>query len=197
MVLAMKRVLHVGSGWAHIIGKNIFTPDEWEEIRLDINPNVQPDIVANMTDMSAVETASMDAVYSCHNLEHLYPFEVYPALDEFRRVLKPEGFALIIVPDLQEVAKMVAKGDILGTAYNSSAGPIAPLDMLYGHRPSLAAGNLYMAHKMGFTQSSLETVCAGWKYSKAKKGNFTLAIVVSNSPLSKEATAALNSVFKG
>ena len=193
----MKKLLHIGSGWCHILGKHGFTKDAWEEIRLDINPSVQPDIVANMTDMSAVESASMDAVYSCHNLEHLYPFEVYPALDEFRRVLKPEGFALIIVPDLQEVAKMVAKGQMLETAYQSSAGPIAPLDMIYGHRPSLAAGNLFMAHKMGFTLSSLTTVCSGWKYTKGKRGNFTLAIVASNSPLSKEATTALNSVFKG
>ena len=103
----MKKLLHIGSGWCHILGKHGFDKNEWQEIRLDINPNVKPDIVSSMVYMSGVETASMDAVYSSHNLEHLYPFEVYPSLDEFRRVLKPEGWALIIVPDLQEVAKMV------------------------------------------------------------------------------------------
>jgi|GEM_PF-3691545 len=40
-------------------------------------------------------------------------------------------------------------------AYQSPAGPIAPLDMLYGHRPALARGNLYMAHRTGFTLTSL------------------------------------------
>ena len=35
------------------------------------------------------------------------------------------------------------------------AGPIAPLDILYGHRPALAGGNLYMAHRCGFTRKVL------------------------------------------
>ena len=40
-------------------------------------------------------------------------------------------------------------------AYTSPAGPIAPLDILYGHRPPMARGNLYMAHRCGFTQKVL------------------------------------------
>ena len=36
-------------------------------------------------------------------------------------------------------------------AYQSPAGPIAPIDILYGHRPSVAGGNDYMTHKCGFT----------------------------------------------
>ena len=192
-----KTVLHVGSGWGRVVGKHGFDANKWAEVRLDINPDVKPDIVGNMTNMSGVHSGSMDAVFSSHNLEHLYPFEIYPALDEFRRVLKPEGFALIIVPDLQEVAKLVADGQMLEPAYQSSAGPIAPLDILYGHRPSLAAGNLYMAHKMGFVKKSLELVCAkDFRYAKSRKGNFTLAIVASNAPLTREAVHALNSFFK-
>jgi hypothetical protein len=34
-------------------------------------------------------------------------------------------------------------------------GPIAPLDILYGHRPSLASGNTFMAHRTGFTADTL------------------------------------------
>jgi len=34
-------------------------------------------------------------------------------------------------------------------------GPIAHLDILYGYGASLAKGNLYMAHKCGFTQKVL------------------------------------------
>jgi hypothetical protein len=29
------------------------------------------------------------------------------------------------------------------------------LDILYGHRPQMAAGNLYMAHRCGFTRKVL------------------------------------------
>ncbi|QCQ21343.1 hypothetical protein [Desulfoglaeba alkanexedens] len=41
------------------------------------------------------------------------------------------------------------------TAYQSPAGPIAPIDMIYGHRASIARGNHFMAHKCGFTMDSL------------------------------------------
>lgn len=65
-----------------------FRGDDWVEIRLDINPNVQPDIIGTITDLSGVPNNSVDAVYSSHNLEHIYNFEVPIALAEFKRVLK-------------------------------------------------------------------------------------------------------------
>jgi ubiquinone/menaquinone biosynthesis C-methylase UbiE len=54
-----------------------------------------------MTDMSAVADASVDAIFSSHNIEHLYPHEVPVALGEFLRVLKPDGFAIITWGTLQ------------------------------------------------------------------------------------------------
>ena len=85
----------------------------------------------------------MDAVWSSHNVEHLYPHEVPVALAEFRRVLKPEGFAIVTCPDLQAVAELVAQDKLTQPAYQSPSGPISPLDILYGHRPALALGNLF------------------------------------------------------
>jgi hypothetical protein len=51
---------------------------------------------------------------------------------------------------------LIAEDKLVQAAYNSPAGEIAPLDILYGHRPQLAAGNLYMAHRSGFTQKVLQ-----------------------------------------
>ena len=45
-----------------------------------------------MTDMPAVEDAYVDAVFSSHNIEHLYAHEVAEALSEFKRVLNEDGF---------------------------------------------------------------------------------------------------------
>ena len=132
-----------------------FCTDEWQELRLDIDETVNPDIVGTMLDMSAVADASVDAVCSSHNIEHLYPHEVPMALAEFHRVLKPDGFLVITCPDLQSVAALIADDKLTYAAYSAPAGPITPLDILYGHRPQLAAGNLYMAHRCGFTQSVL------------------------------------------
>ena len=83
---------------------------DWQEVRLDIDPSVQPDVLGTMTDMSAVATASIDAIVSSHNIEHLYPHEVPQALAEFVRVLKDDGLLLITCPDLQSVCERVARG---------------------------------------------------------------------------------------
>lgn len=132
-----------------------FASPEWQEIRLDIDTSANPDIVASITDMRLVGDCSVDALFSSHNLEHLYAHEVIQALREFLRVLKPEGFAVITCPDVQSVAELVAQDKLLEPCYLSPAGPISPIDILWGHRPSLARGNYYMAHKVGFTQSVL------------------------------------------
>lgn len=147
-------VLHVGCGHS-MIDKTPFAGMDWTEIRLDIDPNVQPDLIGSITNMEAVKTGSVDAVFSSHNIEHLYPEQVPVALAEFKRVLKPSGFALITCPDLQSVCALVANDQLTEPAYTSPAGPIAPIDILYGHRPSLQAGNHYMAHRCGFTAKVL------------------------------------------
>jgi len=152
-----KTFLHVGCGNAKKKDTTaVFAGPEWKELRFDIDPAVKPDFIGSMTDMHAVASASMDALYSSHNIEHLYPHEVPVALGEFSRVLKPEGFAVITCPDLQSVAALVAEDKLTETAYLSSSGPIAPMDILFGHRASLAAGNLFMAHRCGFTEKVLK-----------------------------------------
>jgi hypothetical protein len=62
---------------------------------------------------------------------------------------------VITCPDLQSVCALVAQDKLLDPAYVSSAGPITPLGILYGHRPPMALGNLFMAHRCGFTQKVL------------------------------------------
>lgn len=152
-----RQVLHVGCGAADPakLPAAFFPQGLWSELRLDIDPQVGPDIVASITDMSVVASGSVDAVWSAHNLEHLRAHEVPLALAEFRRVLRPMGFALVTMPDLQQVAALVAEGNLEGTAYISALGPIAALDMLYGFRPSVAGGNDFMGHKTGFTAGTL------------------------------------------
>jgi SAM-dependent methyltransferase len=149
-------VLHVGCGvYAHGKLPPVFQDPGWKEIRLDIDPDVIPDYIASITDMRVISDARVDAVYSSHNIEHLYPHEVQLALREMCRVLKPPGFAFIKVPDLQEVARHVADGRLDDTLYLSPMGPIAALDILFGHRPSLEGGNAFMAHRTGFTDGTL------------------------------------------
>jgi hypothetical protein len=105
--------------------------------------------------MKVISDSAIDAVFSSHNVEHLYPHEVSLALREMHRVLKPDGFTFLKLPDLQEVARHVAEGRLDDPLYLSPMGPITPLDILFGHRPSLASGNAFMAHRTGFTSGTL------------------------------------------
>jgi SAM-dependent methyltransferase len=151
-----KLVLHVGCGPAHPESLHPqFRGPEWREIRLDIDPGVKPDVVASIVDMSNVKPESVDAIWSSHNLEHVYSHEVPVVLRNFFRVLRPGGEALITMPDLQQVAQLVARGKLEDVAYQSPAGPIAPLDILYGHRASVQQGNEFMSHRTGFTARTL------------------------------------------
>ena len=152
-----KRVLNAGSGVRSARKlHSVFKQAAWEEIRIDIDQQSEPDIVASITDMkSECAPLSFDAIWASHVLEHLYAHEVHAALEEFKRVLKSDGFALITSPDLEAVASLILDRGLQNVAYTSPAGPITPLDMLYGHSASIARGSLYMAHKTGFTCASL------------------------------------------
>lgn len=89
--------------------------------------------------MADVASESVEALFSSHNIEHLYPHEVPVALAEFKRVLKADGFVVITCPDLQSICALVAEDKLTEAAYVSPAGPIAPIDMLYGLRSSMLA----------------------------------------------------------
>jgi predicted SAM-dependent methyltransferase len=154
-------VLNVGCGYAPRARLHpYFQNDDWRELRLDIDPAVNPDICCSMTEMTPVATASVDAVWSSHNLEHLQRHEVPRALGEFYRVLRPRGLLLVTLPDLQRVAELVAGDTLEEPAYVSPSGPITPLDMIFGHTVSLAQGRIHMAHKTGFTAKTLGRLLA-------------------------------------
>ena len=152
----MKTFLHVGCGHLNKSFCLGFENDNWKEIRLDIDKNVNPDIVGTLTDMKSVETGSVDAVYSSHNIEHIFPHEVPIALREFYRVLKEDGIVVITCPDIQSVGEAIAQDKLLEPLYESPMGLVTAFDILYGHRETTADGNVFMIHKGVFTYSTLD-----------------------------------------
>jgi hypothetical protein len=195
----MKTFLHVGCGESRK-GQTTasFAGPDWRELRLDIDPAVQPDIVGTMTNMTAVADESVDAIFSSHNIEHLYPHEVPLALAEFLRVMKPDGFAVVTCPDLQSIAVLIAEDKLTEAAYVSPAGPIAPLDVVYGFRPQIALGNLFMAHHCGFTEKVLSgtLITGGFKsvVSRRRAPLFDLWALASKSAISEAEMRSLAGV---
>lgn len=177
----MKTFLHVGCGPQNKSRLKGFNSAEWHEVRFDIDPSVDPDIEGTLTDMHAVGTGSVDAVYSSHNIEHVFPHEVHAVLLEFHRVLKDDGIVVLTCPDLCSVCQAVASDRLHETLYVAPAGPIAPIDILYGHRAAIANGKIYMAHKTGFTYSTLTGAFyeAGFKFNvgAARPSSYDLWIV--------------------
>ncbi|MBR0750753.1 class I SAM-dependent methyltransferase [Bradyrhizobium jicamae] len=165
-----------GPGPARRIARMI-AEQHWEELRLDIDPEVNPDVVGSVTELDhSFAPQSFDAVWSSHMLEHLYAHEVYPVLRQFHRVLKPDGFALVMSPDLEAVAEFITKHGIATIAYNSPAGPIRPLDMLYGHSRAIEQGHHYMAHRTGFTAERMGSLLlsAGFSEVSTRTENFEI-----------------------
>jgi hypothetical protein len=75
-----------------------FRPRDWQEIRLDIDPGVNPQRTGTTTALQEIPAASVDGIISHHIIEHLEVHEVFIAPGEFRRVLCPGGFVVITFP---------------------------------------------------------------------------------------------------
>lgn len=132
-----------------------FAAGNWVEQTLDADPLALPDFVAQANDLSLVPSGIFDAVFSSHCIEHLYLDQAVGALQEWKRVLKPDGFLLLVCPDLQSAAEMIAQDRMFDVAY---AG-IRPYDIVFSHQGLVAAGrdagHSYMEHKSGYTLSLL------------------------------------------
>ena len=165
-----------GGGWLPAMFRS------WSQVRIDIDPAVAPDVLADITDLSSIATGCADALWTAHCIEHLYEYAVPTALAEIRRVLKPDGFACLVVPDLQQIAAYIAEDRLHEVVYESSAGPVRAHDIVFGFGPALARGQFAMAHRCGFTPTILSNHLrdAGFGgYAILRRPNLELAAIVS------------------
>lgn len=181
----MKRLLNVGGG-----SKSIQLPPEYaafEHVLLDIDPAGKPDIVLDGRGLTALPAGEFDAIYCSHNLEHYFRHDVPKVLGGFFHVLKPGGFAQIRVPDLIDLMRRVVQGniDLEETLYVSPAGPVAPLDVIYGFgRQIEASGADFFAHKTGFSDQSLTRAVeqAGFSPNFARVADLEINLVAFKGP---------------
>ena len=153
-----RTVLYAGCGGPATRARTLhWSFRNWQVIYLDVDPRCEPDVVASITDMRVVPSDSVDAVFAAHVLEHVAFHEVPVALKEMLRVLRPDGDLLLQLPDLTTACQAIAEGRPEQALYQSPGGAIAPLDMLYGHRPGVARVGGTMAHRSGFTAATLTT----------------------------------------
>ncbi|RVU47223.1 class I SAM-dependent methyltransferase [Rubrivivax rivuli] len=190
--MSQKKVLNVGGN-----NKSIPLPPQYagfEHLLLDIDPTGKPDICCDARKLATLDAGQFDAIYNSHNLEHYYRHDVGAVLSGFRHVLKDGGFIQIRVPDMAEVFRRIVEGnlDIDDTLYQSAAGPIMALDVIYGFQLQIErSGQEFFAHKTGFTQKSLMRALqrAGFTKVYSSVGNLEVNAVAFKGQPSNETLA--------
>ncbi len=191
----MRKVLNVGGN-----NKAIPLPIEyrgWEHLLLDIDPRGNPDICCDARTLDTLAPAQFDAIYCSHNLEHYYRHDGKRVLAGFLHVLKPDGFAHIRVPDLDQVFReTISRGlDVDDVLYHCPSGPIMVRDVIYGWSLQVEErGNEFFAHKTGFTPKSLQRFLreAGFNHLYMAVGNLEIAAYAFANPPSSYARVLLD-----
>ena len=188
-----KAFLNVGGG-----SKSTPTPTHysgWRHDLLDIDPNGNPDVLCDARELTKLTRNSYDAVYCSHNLEHYYRHVGLIVVQGFIHVLKEDGFAEILVPNIAEVIRELRDKqlDLDDVLYESTAGPITANDIIYGHQAEIArSGQDFYAHKTGFTPKSLIKLLTGGGFSKVFLSNDDYlgihALAFKNEPSSEQHT---------
>jgi predicted SAM-dependent methyltransferase len=163
-------VLNVGFGGISI--KDLMYTEVFEgmrEITLDIDNKFNPDILADVTDISHIPDNYVNCAYTSHMIEHIDYFKVPSVINELLRVCKPGGYVRILTPNLQTIGEKIMSGDLLDVVYDSAGGPISPIDIIYGHRHSVHRNRVdFMIHRTGFSKKVFEHI--------AKEYNFDMDI---------------------
>ncbi len=137
------KVLHAGCGW-QTLPQHLYPGDE--EVRLDANPEVKPDIIASIDNLGDI--GPFGGIYCSHCLEHLHWDDAHKALREFYRVLDVGGIVHLQVPNLETIQPTE---DVV---YEVNGLKITGIDLIYGCRV-YSRTNPWMMHKSGWTPATL------------------------------------------
>jgi ubiquinone/menaquinone biosynthesis C-methylase UbiE len=85
--------LHLGCGTKKIGGY----------VNIDIRPDVNPDLIDDISKLNNIPNESVDVIYACHVLEHFGRYEFMDVLKRWFEVLKKGGILRLSVPDFEKV----------------------------------------------------------------------------------------------
>jgi hypothetical protein len=94
--------LNIGAGHEKMEG--------WKS--LDINPASGADFIDDMTELTTIADGSCDEILSCHSLEHLYHFQVYPTLYLWMMKLRRGGKITLYLPDPRKFWMLFLRGEM-------------------------------------------------------------------------------------
>lgn len=100
--------LHLGSGNTRIQGF----------CNIDGNPMLHCDLVSGLEKLK-LNSNSVDVIYASHVFEHIPRAETTTVLNEWRRVLRPDGRLYLCVPDVEALFKIYVENL---SRYNTNEG---------------------------------------------------------------------------
>jgi predicted SAM-dependent methyltransferase len=112
---------------------------------LDVLPGPHVDFVGTCVDLGQFADGTVTEIYASHVLEHLgYQNDLLRALREFRRVLVPDGWLRVSVPDLAILCRLFLDAEV------QTHERFAVMRMMFGGQTDRAD-----FHHVGLTQEFL------------------------------------------
>lgn len=148
--------LHLGCG------KRDFGP-EWDHIDSENYPHVIGNNIVNLPYMNE----EVDLIYASHVLEYFDQHEVIKVLNEWNRVLRPNGILRLAVPNFEIMCKLYLEGKY---GLERFVGP------LYGR---MYSGEDLIYHKMTYDRKTLQKLLEDcgfknvrwWHHSEVEHGH--------------------------
>jgi predicted SAM-dependent methyltransferase len=111
---------------------------------------------ATLVNPLPLEDGVASELHSYHFLEHVYAWEAPALLNEFKRLLKPQGVLILELPDIALAAKNLIRG----------LNDQMVMWPLYGNPDT---NDPYMTHRWGYTPSTLKALLSqvGFKDMKS------------------------------
>lgn len=114
-VKGQKKIVDLGSG------EMPYTTDEGDVLTVDIRDEVKPDYRCDLGKLPFA-TGEFDIVFSSHTLEHFPRADVNQVLDEWIRILKPEGELRLVLPNVEWAADRIKEGVVDNDVLNVILG---------------------------------------------------------------------------
>lgn len=144
--------LHIGCGPIRLDGF----------VNIDARETPATDVVADAWDLGRFADASVAFIYCRHMIEHLTLAEARRTLAEWHRVLRPDGLANIVCPDLIFAAKQLL-GMKRSVFPDQQAHAMAAF---YGWSLEERGGHDYDSHRWGYTLDTLAALCGSVGFAR-------------------------------
>jgi predicted SAM-dependent methyltransferase len=148
------------------LGSRDYKPEGFKTV--DIDPLMNPDFVADITNMDIISKNSCSQVVASHVLEHLDWPDSFLAFAEFSRILQINGKLQIAVPDLGFLLRMMHSGDSMFHVVGLVYGVGGRINKFEQHRYGFSLTMLIdILETLGFSQfnwwnSSVNDASNGW-----------------------------------